>query len=111
MQVFLGGGDLGIFEFAWIVPAMVFICLASLFFAGFLYRLPRSTRTLFLTAGVIYIGGVIGMEMLGGWYSEQHGLDNMGFKIMATFEECLEMTGIIIFISLCLHTLPTPTGR
>lgn len=101
MQMLLGGGDLGVLEFAWVVPGMALVALVGVFYFTFLLDLPVDTRRMFLLSGSIYIGGAIGMELAGGWYFDQHGLEGLHhptFKVMATVEETLEMAGIIIFI-------------
>lgn len=102
----LGHGNLGIFYFAWIIPAMAGVALLGLLFLGllflgFLSRLPSSTRGSFIIAGSLYLGGAIGIEMLGGRYAELHGFENLTYQLFAHLEESLEMAGIILFI----HTL------
>ena len=97
----LGHGDLGIFYFAWIIPAMAGVALLGLLFLGFLSRLPSSTRWSFISAGSLYLGGAIGIEMLGGRQAELHGGENLTYQLFAHLEESLEMAGIILFI----HTL------
>lgn len=50
----------------------------------------------------MYVGGAVGFEMLGGRYASIHGLDNLGYVLLVTAEEGLEMSGVILFIrSLC----------
>lgn len=100
-----GPGDLGIFYFAWIIPAMAGVCLLSLLFLGFLFRLPMRTRMTFLGAGVLYLGGAIGIEMLGGRYAELHGLGNLPYQLLAHLEEGMEMTGSIVFVCALLRYL------
>ena len=97
----LGHGNLGIFYFAWIIPAMAGVALLGLLFLGFLSRLPSSTRWAFIIAGSLYLGGAIGIEMLGGRYAELHRFENLTYQLFAHLEESLEMAGIILFI----HTL------
>ncbi|SPP64679.1 Multidrug resistance protein (Efflux pump/antiporter) [Nitrospira lenta] len=101
----LGHGDLGIFYFAWIIPAMAGVALLGVLFLGFLFRLPSSTRRSFIIAGALYLGGAIGIEMLGGRYAELHGLKNLTYQLFAHLEESLEMAGIILFIHTLLHYL------
>lgn len=101
----LGYNNLGIFFFAWIIPAMAGVLILALFFLGFLLRLPSSTRRFFLGAGAIYLGGAIGVEMIGGYYAEVHGFDNLEYQLIAHAEESLEMAGIIVFIYALLRYL------
>lgn len=101
----LGHGDLGIFYFAWIIPAMAGVALLGLLFLGFLARLPSSTRWSFITAGALYLGGAIGIEMLGGRHAELHGFENLSYQLFAHLEESLEMAGVILFIHALLRYL------
>ena len=101
----LGHGDLGIFYFAWIIPAMAGVVLLGLLFLGFLSRLPSSTRWSFIIAGSLYLGGAIGVEMLGGRQAEIHGFENLTYQLFAHLEESLEMAGIILFIHALLRYL------
>lgn len=98
----LGGKTTGIFYFAWVIPGMAITFLFALFFVKFLLHLPVQTRLFFVLAAVLYIGGAIGMEMIGGRYAEQHGA-YLTFNMILTLEESLEMAGMIVFI----HALMT----
>jgi hypothetical protein len=101
----LGHGELGIFYFAWIIPAMAGVAFLGLLFLGFLSRLPSSTRWSFITAGSLYLGGAIGIEMLGGRQAELHGFENLSYQLFAHLEESLEMAGVILFIHALLRYL------
>lgn len=99
----LGDGDLGIFYFAWVIPGIALAFILSLYFLKFLWRLPRKTMVNFLIAATLYIGGCIGFELIGGRYVELNGFDNLTYNIIATFEESLEMAGVIVFIKALLE--------
>jgi len=101
----LGHGDLGIFYFAWIIPAMAGVALLGLLFLGFISRLPSSTRWSFMIAGSLYLGGAIGIEMLGGRHAELHSFENLTYQLFAHLEESLEMAGVILFIHALLRYL------
>ena len=64
----------------------------------FLFGLPARTRRLFLVAGSLYVGGAIGIELVGGRHAYLYGTQNMGYEMIVTFEEFLEMMGIVVFI-------------
>jgi hypothetical protein len=53
----------------------------------------------FVIAGSIYIGGAIGMEMIGANYSDHHGQENLPYNLLADAEELGEMTGVAIFLT------------
>lgn len=88
----------GIFTFAWIIPYGIVLLIFTFVYLRFLFYLPRKTKYLFVTAGVIYVGGALGMEMIGGMIKEMYGRQNLYYAIEYTIEESLEMIGIVIFI-------------
>jgi len=69
-----------------------------LFFLRFLLRLPSRNRNLFLFAGALYVGGCIGIELIGGSYDQAHGYENLTYNLISTVEEGLELAGLIAFL-------------
>ena len=51
-----------------------------------------------MVAATLFIGGAIGIELVGGRYVELHGRENVTYSMIATLEESLEMAGVIVFI-------------
>lgn len=94
----LGDNDLGAFYFAWVIPGSVLVLALGLYFLKFLLHLPAKTRLTFLAAAIIYLGGAIGFELIGGRYAELHGTHNLAYNMISTVEESFEMAGVIIFI-------------
>jgi len=94
----LGDGDLGIFYFAWVIPGIALVLVLGLFFLRFLLSLPATTRRRFLIAATLYLGGALGVELIGGQYAELHGFESFTYSMIATVEESLEMAGLILFI-------------
>jgi len=88
----------GIFTFAWIIPYGIALFIFTLVYLRFLFYLPKKTKYLFIIAGIIYVAGALGMEMVGGVIKEMYGRDNLYYAIEYTIEESLEMIGIVIFI-------------
>lgn len=98
MQILLGHENLGMFYFTWVIPAIAGVALLGLLFFKFLLRLPPFTQLTFIMAGCLYLGGAIGVEMLGGRYAELHGYQNLTYELFAHLEESLEMAGVILFV-------------
>jgi len=94
----LGGGRLGPFYFAWTLPAIALVVVLGLYFRRFLLDLPRVARLRFLTAAALYLGGAIGVELIGGCYAEAYGLQHFTYSMITTVEESLEMAGLIYFL-------------
>ena len=88
----------GFFYFTWVIPAFIFLLVFTVTFISFLKSLPQKIRNLFILSGVIYVGGAIGVEMIGGYHSEMYGENNFAYGIITTVEESLEMMGILVFI-------------
>lgn len=88
----------GLFYFAWVIPAGLFLLVLFLYYLKFLLDLPARFRWLFILSGAIYITGVMGMEMVTGLIASRQGMDNLFYALFTNFEETLEMVGIILFI-------------
>jgi hypothetical protein len=102
----LGQRASGILYFAWVVPGVAGTLALGLYFLGLVVDLPVKTRRLIVLAAGLFLGGALGMELVGGWHYEQHG-DDLAFSMIATVEESLEMAGAITFIRALLGYLST----
>lgn len=89
-------------HYAWVIPVAVLVILFALAYLRFLLALPRRYQALFVLAGVLYVGGALGMEMLG---AATRGSGT--YELMMALEETLEMTGATVFI----YTLLTYKGQ
>ncbi len=89
----------GILYYAWVIPYGIAALLLAFFFLPVWWRLEPKIRLLFAVSAVLYISGSIVLEMIGGREFEKLG-DQLNLKcgIYATFEESLEMGGLILFI-------------
>ena len=96
----------GPFLLAWVVPAIVAVIVFVVIFLPFLGRLPRPTRRGLWTAGVLFVGGAIGMEMFATTYVPLNATDTLAYVLSATVEETLEMLGIAVFLSTLLAYIP-----
>jgi len=98
MHRLLGENFPSAFYFPWVIPAIIGVAIVGLCYTKFIVDLPKETKRSFLLSAIIYVGGAVGVEMISGVFAGKNGLDNFGFNIVATIEEVLEMTGIILFI-------------
>jgi hypothetical protein len=94
----LGGNNLGIFYYAWVIPGIALVFFLGCYFYSFLLRLPTKTRLRFLISAILYLGGCIGFELIGGKYTELYGDQSLTYALITTVEESLEMSGLIVFI-------------
>lgn len=102
MQAVLGGENLGILYYGWVVPAVAIIIYLVFYFFRFIMNLPSKTRFYFMLAAAVFIGSSIGFEFLEGMHAEVHGENNLTYVILTTIEEGLEMIGVIVFIKALL---------
>lgn len=82
----------------WTIPYLIATIILFLSLIKFLNELPKRTLKLFVLAGIIFISGSVGMEIIGGRVEEIIGTKNITYLFCYTVEELLECIGIIIFI-------------
>lgn len=111
VRPFLENGNIGIFYHAWVVPGLALTFVLALFFLRFLFRLSPKMRYRFLMAGGLYLGGALGVELIGGYYAELHGYRNLTYSMIVTVEESLEMAGAIVFIWALLRYIGETHGK
>jgi hypothetical protein len=88
----------GFFYLAWVIPAMALVFLGALFLSRFIIRLPQPARRLFVLAGLIYVIGAVGMEMVQGYLTTNYPTAYVTRRMVTFLEEFLEMMGLIVFI-------------
>ena len=66
-------------------------------FLRFWLRLESRIRALFFASAVLYVGGALGFELIEIYYIPHYGVD-LGFYMLSTAEESLEMLGVLLFI-------------
>jgi hypothetical protein len=92
--------------FAWVVPAAIAVALIGIAFARFLGHLPRAARRRLLAAGTLFVGGAIGVELVGASYSAVHGKLDFTYVLIATVEESLELLGGAVLVYALLAYVP-----
>jgi hypothetical protein len=88
----------GIFYSVWVIPYGIALIIFAQKYWKFTRDLPNQTRFHFILAAILYIGGALGMEMIGSYWTDLEGQQNLIYALMATLEEVMEMMGIITFI-------------
>jgi hypothetical protein len=86
----------------WVMPFLPILIFFAFYFMQFYLNLPGKIKIKFAVATAIYIGGVIGVEVFGAWYSNTHDLHPIYRGLFSVVEEGLEMTGIVYFIGALL---------
>lgn len=105
MRNFVDAG--GAFHFAWVVPGIIAVALFGLTFLMFFLHLDKKFKILFFVSLAVYIGGVIGGEMVSGYYAANLGQKNFTYAVVASLEESVEMIGCSFIIFSLLEYIKT----
>jgi hypothetical protein len=89
-------------RFRWVVVGLIFTFVVGIIFLPFVLRLPLRTRWGTIIAGTIYVGGALGMELVGGEWEERHTKNNWTYYAMVVTEETFEMVGAVAFLDVLL---------
>jgi hypothetical protein len=111
-RALLGSGVPGVVHFTWVLPAALLVVVVASAFVGFLARLPARIRRLVVAAGVTYVTGAIGLELVGGVLLETQAHRAL-YLLVAVTEEGLEMTASVLLLyagMCCLRLSPEPDG-
>jgi len=87
----------------WAIPMGIASLLAGLAFIPFLGHLPNRIALLFVVAGLMFVTGAAGLEIIGNSLVAQSLRDTLEYNMWTLLEEALEMFGVILFT----HTLLT----
>lgn len=86
----------GSLAWPWVIPYALLAVGVAAFFLKFYLRLGRRYQVLFGLAAMIYVTGAIGFEMMEAAHAEKHGIESLGFGILYSIEETLEMLAVIL---------------
>ncbi len=91
----------------WVVPYAALAIIMLWKFRSFLGSIPRATATGLLRSGAVYVGGAIGMEMIGSFAvrSSLIRLHSPWYGAITGLEEALELVGIILLIHALMRAL------
>ncbi|HRI04718.1 MAG TPA: hypothetical protein PLL77_13325 [Pyrinomonadaceae bacterium] len=101
MRAVMGIENLGIFYYAWVIPAIGLCLVLGVSYIKFLVDLPAKTRNLLMLAATMFLGGAVGLELFEGVFAS----NLLFYNVFVTFEECLEMGGVILLIWTLLRFL------
>jgi hypothetical protein len=104
--------DLGGFlYYGWVIPGGIIVTTMGLCYLPFLAHLPRKTRLRFTISGLIYVGGALGVEMIGASWAEHSGSDTIMFGMLALLEEALEILGVTCFLIALIQYITHDAAR
>ncbi len=82
----------------WVIPGTILVAVFIWKYWKFIMYLPNQLKRYILIDISLYIGGALGMEMVGSYYDGIDGQQNLVYAMLATIEEVMEMMGCVIFI-------------
>jgi hypothetical protein len=91
----------------WVIIATPIVVVFAAVYWRFLFALPLTVRRQFLAAAVLFVGGAIGIETVGGMVAEYQGKGSALYLVLAHLEEFLEMSGIAVFMTSLVSYLGT----
>lgn len=103
------GDYAAMFSFRWVIAAAPLLVIGGLAFLPFLRRLPYAIAWKIVLAGIIYVGGAFGLEMVGGYLSATQGFESGAYLTEVVFEEGFEMIGVTLFITVLVNYLAQQT--
>lgn len=89
------GAD-GIFHYAWLIVAIPLVVGFAILNLPLLRCLPRAIAARILLAGMIYVAGAVGLEMLGGVIASSSGEGTIPARLAYVAEEVLEISGLTL---------------
>ncbi len=99
----------GVLYYGWVIIVTVTLALLAVAYWRFVVALSVHIRALLLVAGGFYLGGEMGMEMVGGWIMDRYG-ETFFYHLATAFEEFLAMVGVLIAIGTLLAYARTAIG-
>ncbi|MEP2829926.1 hypothetical protein [Parvibaculum sp.] len=100
----------GFLHFGWVIPGAVVVAMLGLFYLPFLLALPSRTRLMFFGAGLLYVGGALGMEIVGGKLLTLYGEESFPYQLAYCVEEIMEILGATLFAASLLGHLKRRFG-
>lgn len=85
-------------DYSWTIPGATLALLVGIAFLPFLARLPSRTRWFFILAGLVYLGGALGIERASETLAYADLLDTLEYNLATALEEVMEMSGAAIML-------------
>jgi hypothetical protein len=86
-------------EYFWVVVYGPIVAALGVVYLRFLGRLPGRVRWLMLLSAALYVGGAVGVEVVGSpFWNDDPELRRWPYLALVGVEEMLEMFGISVFI-------------
>lgn len=82
----------------WTALYLVLLVIFLGSYLKFLKHLPGRFTMLFICAGATFVGGAVGMEIVGASYLTIEGTRDLTYYIITGVEDVFEMLGVLLFV-------------
>jgi hypothetical protein len=93
----------GLLYFAWAAPAGMLALAGLAAFVPFIRSFPTRLASLMVLSAALYLGGAVGLEMVGGSVAETKGINSLDYRLLVNLEEGFELAGTLVFIFVLLN--------
>lgn len=100
----------GYFYYEWVIPYALFVTVFVLSYIKFLLALPKAIAIQFIVAGIMFLTGAVGLEMISAQEADINDTHTVKYSILYTTEELLEMTAIVVFVNALLKHIQNEVG-
>ena len=96
--------------YTWVLPACAAAAIIGISYTRFLFALPRRTGVLFVVSAAIFLGGAVGVEVIGARHVLLYGQHDPVYGALVVLEESMEMGGIALFLCTLLRYAQAEIG-
>lgn len=100
----------GWLRYPWVILAIGAMIVLFPYFFDYLKRMEPRMRRQFIVAGLIFVGGAVGVQMIGARVRHEWGKDCVAYLACVHVEEFLEMAGIVLFNAALIEHLARLRG-
>lgn len=86
------------FAWPWVIVYGLLVLAVAAAYLRFFLALPMRHRVRFALSAALYVGGAIGLEMVAAAHVEAAGGEDLGYALLFTIEENLEMLACLLAI-------------
>jgi len=101
----------GWLRYPWVILATGAILVLIPYFLDFMKRMEPRMRRQFIVAGLIYVGGAVGITIIGARIRDEWGKYCLAYCAIVHVEELLEMAGIVLFNAALIEHLARLRGN
>jgi len=96
--------------YTWVLPACAAIAIIGISYTRFVFALPRRTGILFVVSAAIFLGGAVGVDVIGARHVLLYGQHDPVYGALVVLEESMEMGGIALFLFTLLRYAQAEIG-